>query len=85
MNCYNCKRPNGPRARELRPRGPGGALICYGCMNADTSKREEARKQYGAQLDAAGDVAVLDGGAPRKATVTERRSLIRAVPPKAKP
>lgn len=46
---------------ELRPYGPKGAWLCFDCMKLDPEREAEATRQFSAQLDACGDVAVIDG------------------------
>jgi hypothetical protein len=71
--CIYCKRPEdlvgrnakGMFAVELRPYGPGGALVCFECA-MHPEHREETERAFKARLDAAGDVAILtdEGPAP---------------------
>lgn len=56
MNCCHC-----PATSDLRPYGPKGAMICFDCMKASPEREDEAKRQFGAQLNASGPVAVLDG------------------------
>lgn len=42
---------------ELRPYGPGGALICYRCMIATPESEEQAKRAFMAQLEAAAAVS----------------------------
>jgi len=53
---YVCGTP-----KDLRPYGPKGAWICFPCMIADSEREEEAKRQFAAQLDAAGPAAMIDG------------------------
>lgn len=48
---------------ELRPYGPKGAWLCYGCMKETPEREAEADRQIGAAFDAAGRTsnAVLIG------------------------
>jgi hypothetical protein len=46
---------------DLRPYGPKGAMVCFPCATATPQREAEAKRQFGAQLDAAGPVAVIDG------------------------
>ena len=54
--CYLCG-----TADEIRPYGPRGSMICFDCMIASPEREAEAKRQFGAQLDACGDVAAIDG------------------------
>ena len=47
--CYYCA----ATSAELRPYGPGGALICFSCMKATPEREESAKANFGAQLAAA--------------------------------
>ena len=63
-SCYLCKavdlEPDGQGdAVELRPYGPGGKMICFNCMTSSPEREAEAKRQFGAQLDACGDVAII--------------------------
>lgn len=62
--CSNCKRPHGLGKRECQPFGPGGALLCAGCVFGEDAKpgrsltpkpefRATVEAQYSAQLAAA--------------------------------
>jgi hypothetical protein len=48
--CHFC----GNTERELRPYGPKGAPICFGCMKADPAREAAAREQFGRKLEDAG-------------------------------
>lgn len=54
--CYVCEKPG-----DLRPYGPKCAMICFPCMISSPGREAEAIKQFRAQLDACGPVAVIDG------------------------
>ena len=43
----------GSTKKELRPYGHHGADICFGCMKADPAREVEAKKNFGALLEAA--------------------------------
>ena len=60
--CHICKQAetDSPEV-ELRPYGPNGEWFCYDCMVASPEREAGAKKQFGAQLDACGDVGVIDG------------------------
>lgn len=49
MTCYLCSNPN----KETRPYGPGGQSICFACMKADSNLEDEAKKNFGALIEAA--------------------------------
>jgi hypothetical protein len=67
LGCHYCA----TTARELRPYGPGGSLICFTCMKASPEREAAAHGALGALLDAAaaisptGVVAIGDAGGPR--------------------
>jgi hypothetical protein len=44
----------GPTTLELRPYGPGGALICFPCMKGDPTREREAEQQFSQCIEAAG-------------------------------
>lgn len=46
-------------SKELRPYGPKGAWVCFKCAMETPERKAETGRQYGAQLDAAGQVAVI--------------------------
>lgn len=56
MKCHYCNEPG-----NLRPYGPKGAMICFACMKASPGREAEAKRRFGLQLAACGDVAVIDG------------------------
>lgn len=45
-------------SRDLRPYGPGGAPLCFGCMKATPEREAEAKRQFGGMLDREGVVVV---------------------------
>lgn len=65
LSCYVCKQaenfPDG--GIELRPYGPRGQVICFDCMISSPEREAEATRQFSAQLEAAGDVAVVGSSA----------------------
>lgn len=69
--CHHCKRPEdtkldarGKVAVELRPYGPGGALVCFACGTKPENKGETER-QFAARLHAAPIVVLTpEGPAP---------------------
>ena len=73
--CHYCGRTeNFPRVEsrgpqvELRPYGPGGACVCFQCMTATPEREAQARRKFGAQLEAAeaagSGVSTLTSGGP---------------------
>ena len=73
--CGQCNRPAGVGKRECRPYGPGGSLLCAGCMfgedgsTPDPVLRVEAERRFAALLDGAasetGAVEIGDIAGPR--------------------
>jgi len=57
--CCYCGCENREGDKELRPYGPNGADICFGCMMESPEREEEATRQFAMQLDACGDVAII--------------------------
>lgn len=57
--CYYCG--EGPEKDEMRPYGPNMSWIHFDCMMADSIREKAAKEQFGAQLDAAGPIAMIDG------------------------
>jgi hypothetical protein len=62
--CYLCGavdlEPDGKGdAVELRPYGPNGAWICFYCMKSSPEREAEAKKQFGAQLEASGKTVLI--------------------------
>ncbi len=53
--CYVCG-----TTKDIRPYGPHGSMICFACMKASPDREREAGLQFGTQLAACGDVAVID-------------------------
>lgn len=56
MKCHYCD-----TATDLRPYGPRGSMVCYGCAMSTPEREAEAKRHFGSQLDAAGPVAMIDG------------------------
>lgn len=54
--CHYCGTPDG-----LRPYGPGGAPICFGCMKADPEREAAAGRNFETQLDAASAMSPSGG------------------------
>jgi len=53
MKCHYC-----PTTAELRPYGPNGAWVCFECA-MKPENRAETERQFNAQLNAAGPVALI--------------------------
>ncbi len=49
------------RGGDLRPYGPKGQMVCYPCAMGTPQRERETERNFLAQLNAAGDIAVLDG------------------------
>jgi hypothetical protein len=47
--CHYC----GTDDEELRPYGPGGDDVCFGCANATPEREADAGRAFGALLEAA--------------------------------
>jgi hypothetical protein len=56
---------------ELRPYGPGGALICYECA-MKPANRATVDQQFDAALSAAEDASIADGGRVAHVELTRR-------------
>ena len=56
MKCHYCT-----KSTDLRPYGPRGSMVCFACATSRPEREAEAKRNFGAQLDAAGPVALLDG------------------------
>lgn len=57
MKCHYC----GSGDKDLRPYGPRGSMTCFDCAMSTPERKAETERNFGAQLDACGDVAVIDG------------------------
>jgi len=66
------------RAKELRPYGFKGALVCFDCAMATPESKAEAERQFASQFEAAGPVVVIDGSEAGPMPV-EHSVLARAV------
>ena len=53
--CYYCKQSE----EEMRPYGPNGAKVCFECAMKTPEREAETKANFGAQLDAAGPVAMI--------------------------
>ena len=75
--CCACDRPELPDREdsrgetELRPYGPDGALICFGCA-MKTENRAEADRRLDEALDAAEVVSRADGANIAHVVLTAR-------------
>lgn len=56
MKCHYCN-----KTEDLRPYGPRGAMVCFACAMSTPERKAEAERNFQAQLDASGSVAVVDG------------------------
>lgn len=56
MKCHYCI-----KTHDLRPYGPRGAMVCFGCMKSSPEREAEAARNFGAQLSASGPMACIDG------------------------
>jgi len=55
MKCYYC----GKEDNELRPYGPKGSMVCFECAMATPEREKETERNFVAQLEAAGPIAVV--------------------------
>jgi hypothetical protein len=55
LACHYCTKTG-----DLRPYGPRGSMVCFDCAMATPERKAETERNFGAQLDACGDVAVID-------------------------
>jgi len=49
---------------DLRPYGPKGAAVCFKCAMATPERKAETESNFASQLNACGDVAMLDKAGP---------------------
>lgn len=56
MKCFYC-----PKDNDLRPYGPKGSMVCFSCAMSTPERKTETERNFSAQLDAAGPIAVCDG------------------------
>ena len=54
--CHYCD-----KTHDLRPYGPRGSMVCFGCMKSSPEREAEAARNFGIQLQASGPVACVDG------------------------
>lgn len=59
--CCHCQ----TAAKELRPYGPNGALVCFDCAMATPERKAAAERALQQTLDACGDaIAIIEGVGP---------------------
>lgn len=58
--CHYC----GPTDEELRPYGPGGSTVCFGCATATPEREAATEATFGALLGAASAMGVPVIGSP---------------------
>jgi hypothetical protein len=56
VKCHYCD-----KATDLRPYGPRGAMVCFGCAMSTPERKLEAELNFRSQLEACGPDAVIDG------------------------
>ena len=56
MSCFYC-----PKTTDLKPYGPRGAMVCFGCAMSTPDRKAETSRNFGVQLEACGPDAVIDG------------------------
>lgn len=62
VECYLChKAEEDDPEVEIRYYGPKGAPICFDCMISNPAREAEAKRQFSAQLEGCGPVALIDG------------------------
>lgn len=54
MKCHYCTATG-----DLRPYGPRGSMVCFGCAMGTPERKAETERNYLTQLIAAGPVAVI--------------------------
>jgi len=55
VKCYYCDKTS-----DLRPYGPRGSMVCFQCAMSTPDRQSETERNFRVQLDACGDVAVID-------------------------
>lgn len=55
MKCYYCE-----HEWDLRPYGPRGAMVCFGCAMSTPERKAETERNFALQLNVSGPV-VIDG------------------------
>ncbi len=81
--CYACGRLEQPKLVELRPYGPGGALICFPCA-MKPEHLAQTERQFDRALDAAEEASRADAS-PVVLTTRGPRSLDEAIAASASP
>ena len=66
-SCYHCKQPAGKGQRELRPYGPGGVWVCFGCAFSSPERMAQTEEQMGRALDAIDGPVLLTNDGFKKA------------------
>lgn len=56
MKCHYCDKTD-----NLRPYGPRGSMVCFACAMSTPERKAETERNFGAQLEACGPDAVIDG------------------------
>ena len=56
MKCHYCEKTG-----DLRPYGPRGSMVCFACAMSTPARKAETSRNFGAQLQACGPAAVIDG------------------------
>lgn len=56
MHCHYCQ-----KTTDLKPYGPRGSMVCFSCAMSTPERKAETERNFGAQLDACGPDAVIDG------------------------
>jgi len=56
MKCHYCGQTS-----DLRPYGPRGSMICFGCAMSSPERKAETEHNFSTQLAACGPDAVIDG------------------------
>lgn len=55
-SCCHC----GSKDEELRPYGPGGRDVCFGCAMSSPERKAQTERAFSRQLGMAGPVALID-------------------------
>lgn len=56
MKCVYCSKDN-----DLRPYGPKGSMVCFACAMSSNERKAETERNFVAQLEVCGPVALIDG------------------------
>lgn len=54
MKCHYCDKTN-----DLRPYGPRGAMVCFGCAMSTPERKAETESNFATQLSAIKGLAVI--------------------------